>query len=172
MKTMTRYHINEKRYWSTRHCELGKEVTCWFLNAEKTKLVSIDWSNNTVATDVKMDGSIHEGKSPFKMLGSTFSSKSSWGSYIISIAKTPSGKLEPWFVLWSFFLLGLLCISKNLLQISTYHTVVMSGLVFLAATYKYYIRYKNRHVGLLVLHLTLSWTLGSSLICSYLTSFL
>ena len=40
-----------------------------------------------------MDGSIHEGKSSFKMLGSTFSSKSSWGSYIISIAKTPSWKI-------------------------------------------------------------------------------
>ena len=34
-----------------------------------------DWSNDTDAFDVKMDGSILEGKSSFKMLGLTCSSK-------------------------------------------------------------------------------------------------
>ena len=38
-------------------------------NPEKTQLVSFDWSNNTGATDVKMDGSVLEEKSSFKMLG-------------------------------------------------------------------------------------------------------
>ena len=37
-----------------------------------------------------MDGFFLEEKSSFKMLGLTFSSKSDWGSYIISIAKTAS----------------------------------------------------------------------------------
>ena len=48
----------------------------WFVdfNTEKTQLVSFDWSNNTAAIDVKMDGSVLEEKSPFKMLGLTFSS--------------------------------------------------------------------------------------------------
>ena len=55
---------------------------------EKLKLVSFDQSNNTDAIDVKMDGSVLEEKSSFKMLGLTFSSKLDWGSYIISIAKT------------------------------------------------------------------------------------
>ena len=45
------------------------------LNAGKTQLFSFDWSNNTDAIDVKMDGSVLEGKSSFKMLGLTFSSK-------------------------------------------------------------------------------------------------
>ena len=40
-----------------------------------------------------MDGSVLEGKSSFKMLGLTFSSKLDWGSYIISIAKTASKKI-------------------------------------------------------------------------------
>ena len=40
-----------------------------------------------------MGGSILEEKSPFKMLGLTFSSKLDWGSYIISIAKTASKKI-------------------------------------------------------------------------------
>ena len=31
-------------------------------NAGKTQLVSFDWSNNTGAIDVKMDGSVHEEK--------------------------------------------------------------------------------------------------------------
>ena len=41
-----------------------------------------------------MDGSVLEEKSSFKMLGLTFSSKLDWGSYIISIAKTASKKIE------------------------------------------------------------------------------
>ena len=56
-------------------------------NIGKTQLVSFDWSNNTGAIDMKMDGSVLEEKSFFKMLGLTFSSKLDWGSYIISIAK-------------------------------------------------------------------------------------
>ena len=57
------------------------------------QLVYFDWSNNTDATDVKMDGSVLGGKSSFKMLGLTFYSKLDWGSYIISIAKTASKKI-------------------------------------------------------------------------------
>ena len=60
---------------------------------EKTQLVSFDWSSNTGAIDVKMDGSVLEEKSSFKMLWLTFSSKLDWGSYIISIAKTASKKI-------------------------------------------------------------------------------
>ena len=63
-------------------------------NAGKTQLVSFDWSKNTGAIDVKMDRSVHEGKTSFKMLGLTFSSKLDWGSYIVSIAKTASKKIE------------------------------------------------------------------------------
>ena len=41
-----------------------------------------------------MDGSVLEEKTSFKMLGFTFSSKLDWSSYIISIAKTASKKIE------------------------------------------------------------------------------
>ena len=66
----------------------------WLLdfNAWKTQLTSFDWSNNNGSIDVKMDGSVLEEKSSFKMLGLT-SSKLDWGSYIISIAKTASKKI-------------------------------------------------------------------------------
>ena len=63
-------------------------------NAGKTQLVLFDQSNNTGAVDVKMDGSVFEEKSSFKMLGLTFSSKMDSGSYIFSIAKTGSQKNE------------------------------------------------------------------------------
>ena len=43
--------------------------------------------------DVKINKSVLEEKSSFKMLGLTFSSKLDWGSYIISIAKTASKKI-------------------------------------------------------------------------------
>ena len=42
---------------------------------------------------MKMDRSVLEDKSSFKMLGLTFSSKLDWGSYIISIAKTASKRI-------------------------------------------------------------------------------
>ena len=63
------------------------------LNTGKTQLVSFDRSNSNGSIDVKMDGSVLEEKSSFKMLGLTFSSKLDWGSYIISIAKTASKKI-------------------------------------------------------------------------------
>ena len=44
-------------------------------NAGKTQLILFDWSNNNGFIDVKMDGSVFEEKSSFKMLGLTFSSK-------------------------------------------------------------------------------------------------
>ena len=61
-------------------------------NAGKTQLVLFDQSNNNGSIVVKMDGSILEEKSSFKMLGLTYSSKLDWGPYIISIAKTASKK--------------------------------------------------------------------------------
>ena len=57
---------------------------------KKTELTSSDWSNNAGAIDVKMEWSVLEEKSSFKMLGLTFSSKLDWDFYIISIAKTAS----------------------------------------------------------------------------------
>ena len=59
-------------------------------NAGKTQLVSFDRSNNNGSIDVKMDGSILEGKSSLKILGLTFFSKLDWRCYIISIPKTVS----------------------------------------------------------------------------------
>ena len=41
-------------------------------NAGKTQLVSVNWCNNTGAINVKMNGSVLEEKSPFKMLGFKF----------------------------------------------------------------------------------------------------
>ena len=56
-------------------------------NSGKSQLVYFDQFNNTAAIDVKMDGSVLEEKPSFKMLGSNFSSKLDWGSYIISTIK-------------------------------------------------------------------------------------
>ena len=52
--------------------------------------------------DVKMDGSVLEKKSSFRILGLTFSSKLDWGSYIISIAKTTSKKIEAFICFMKF----------------------------------------------------------------------
>ena len=63
-------------------------------NAGKTQMVSFDLSNNNGTIDVKMDGSVLEEKSSFRMLGLTFSSKLDWGFYIISITETAFRKIE------------------------------------------------------------------------------
>ena len=63
-------------------------------NAGKTHLVLFDPSNSNGVIDVKMDGSVLEEKSSFKMLRLTFSSKLDWGSYIISIDKTNSKRIR------------------------------------------------------------------------------
>ena len=78
-------------------CDTLDWGTKWLVNfnAGKTQLVLFDWSNSNGSNGVKMDGSVLEEKSSFKMMGLTFSSKLDWGSYIISIAKTASKKLEP-----------------------------------------------------------------------------
>ena len=52
-------------------------------NAGKTQLVLFDWSKNNGSIDVKMDGSVLEEKSWFKMLCLTFSSKLDWSSYYV-----------------------------------------------------------------------------------------
>ena len=72
---------------------LNLNLICRTLLPGKTQLVSFHWSNNTGAIDMKMDGSVLDEKSSFKMLGLTFSSKLDWSSYIISIAKTASKKI-------------------------------------------------------------------------------
>ena len=63
-------------------------------NVRKTQLISFDQSNDTGAIGVKMDGSVLEEKSFFKMLGLTFSSKLDCDPYIIAIAKTASKKIR------------------------------------------------------------------------------
>ena len=72
--------------------DCGREWLVDF-NAGKTQLVSFDQSKTAGAIDVKMDGSVLEEKTSFKMLGLTFSSKLDWVSYIFSVAKTASKKI-------------------------------------------------------------------------------
>ena len=60
-----------------RHCRLNQE---WLVdvNAGKTQLVLFDWSHNSGATDVTMDGPIFEEKSSFTMLRLPFCSTLDW----------------------------------------------------------------------------------------------
>ena len=46
--------------------------------------------SNSGAFDEKMDDSVYDEISSFRMLGLSFPSKLNWGSYIVSIAKTIS----------------------------------------------------------------------------------
>ena len=69
---------------------LGKKQFVVFIPGKTQLVSSFYWSSNTLAIDVKKDGSVLEEKPSGKMLGLTFSSKLDWSSYIISIAKSAS----------------------------------------------------------------------------------
>ena len=58
-------------------------------------MVSFDQSNNTVAIDVRMDGSVLDKKSSFKMLRLNFYSKLDWGLTLSLLLKLPQRKLGP-----------------------------------------------------------------------------
>ena len=62
-------------------------------NVGKTQLVLFDRSNNTGTIDVKIDGSVLEENSSFKILGLTLSSKLDWDVCIISIANITFQKI-------------------------------------------------------------------------------
>ena len=122
-------------------------------SARKTQFVSFDWANNTGAIEVKMDGSVLEEKSSFKMLGLTFSSKLDSGSYIVSIAKISPKKL------------GALTHSMTFLSsevaLYLYKYTVRPCMEYCChgwagapgATWNGWINYKSGYAGLLVLHL-------------------
>ena len=112
-------------------------------NAEKTQLVSFD---------VKMVGFVLEEKSSFKVPRLTFSSKLDWGTYIISIAGSTSSKIGALIRSMKFRSPQAALISINLPYDHAWNTAVISGLVLLVATWNCWISYKNKYVGLLVLH--------------------
>ena len=141
-------------------------------NAGKTQLVSFDRSKNPGAIDVKMDGSVLEEKTSFKMLGLTFSSKLYWGSYIVSIAKTASKKIGALICPMKFLSPEAALYLYSLPYGHVWNTALMSGLVLLVATWNCWISYRNGYAGLLVLHLLPFLTLSSSSKCSQLKSFL
>ena len=102
----TVYSKCDQAYDLWQHLEFASEIESdlrdtadwarkWLVdfNTGKTQIVSFDRFINTGAYDVKMDESVLEEKSFFKMLGLTFFSKFDWGSYIISVAKTASKKI-------------------------------------------------------------------------------
>ena len=105
------------------------------LNAGKTQLVSFDQSNNNGSIDVKMNGSVLEEKSSFKMLGLTFSFKLDRGSYIISVAKTASKKIGDLIRSMNFISPEVALYLYKSTTCPLWNTVVTSGLVPPAATW-------------------------------------
>ena len=71
-------------------------------SAGKAQLVSFDQSANSTAFEVKMNGSVFEEKSSFKMLGVVFSFKLNNGSYTGS-ATTASKKIGALILSIKFF---------------------------------------------------------------------
>ena len=122
-------------------------------NTGKTQLVSFDRSKNTGAIGVKMDGSVFEEKSSFKMLGLTFSSKLDWGSYIVSIAKTASKKIGALIRSMKFLSpeVALYLYKSTIRPYMEYCCHIWAGAP--SCYLNCWISYRNGYTGLLVLHL-------------------
>ena len=119
----------------------------------QTQLVSFGQPNKTGALDVKMDRSVLEEKSSFKMLGLNFYSKLDWGSYIISIAKTPSKKIGALIRYMKFLSseIALFLYKSTTRPCMGYCCHVWAGAPSFSWTC--FISYKNGYAGLLNLHL-------------------
>ena len=120
-------------------------------NAGKTQVALSDRSKNNGAIDVKMDGSVLQEKTHFKMRGLTFSSKLDWGSYIVSIAKTDSKKIGALLRFMKFVTpeVALYLYKSTIQPCMEYCCHFWAGV----ATWNCGISYRNIYVGLLVLHL-------------------
>ena len=94
-----------------------------------------DRFNNNGSIDVKMDESVLEEKSSFKMLVLTFSSKLDWG-YNISIAKMASKKFGALIRSVKFLSPDVALYLYKSTYAHAWHTVVTSGLLPLVATWK------------------------------------
>ena len=95
-----------------------------------------DLPGNAICNNaIYADGPVLEEKLSFKMLGLTFSSKLDWVLTLSLLLELPPRILEPWLVLWSFFLPKLLFISINLPYDHAWNTAVMAGLVLLVSTW-------------------------------------
>ena len=64
------------------------------LNAGKAELVSFDCSNSTGVIDMKIDWSVLEEKSSFKILELIFFSELDWSLLLSLLLKLPPRKLE------------------------------------------------------------------------------
>ena len=125
----------------------GKKWLVGF-NAGKTQLVSFDQPKNNGSICVKMDGSVLEGKSSFKMLRLTFSLN--WiGVLTLSITKTASKKIRALIRFMKFLSPEVaLYLCKCIIHL-VWNTVVTSELEPLVATWNCQTSQKNG--GLLVI---------------------
>ena len=103
--------------WPMRRCGLGQEVACWFQCWKNSAsfVWSIQkhwcyWCENVWVSSWRKNHLLRCW---------------CWLSLLNCIGALP------WFVLWSFFLLSLLCISINQTYSHVWKTVVMCGLVLL-----------------------------------------
>ena len=114
----------------------------------KTKLVSFECFSNSGAIDSKRDGSVLEEKLPFKML--SFFSKLDWGSYIVSIAKSISKKIEAFIRFMKFLSAEVVpyMYKSTILPCMEYFYQVWVGAP--TCYLDMLVSYKNRYIGLLV----------------------
>ena len=100
--------------WSMRHCGLQQKVACWFQFWKSSAFFFLIGLITWVLLVWKLIGLFLRKNHLLRCWGSL--SLINWiGALTLSLLlKVPPRKLEPWFVVWSLFLLWLLCISINL----------------------------------------------------------
>ena len=142
--------------WCYQASNLGQQLGAWsgllISLLEKFKLFHLSRRATQVLLMWKWVGLILM-KNHHMMPGLPFSIKFCWNSYIVSVAKTVSKKIGAFIPPWSVFLVRFFAGSVNLLYDLAWKFVFMTGVVLLAATWIFVASYRNRNVGLLIIHL-------------------
>ena len=130
-------------------------------NAGKTYLVSYYRWNNFMATDIKIDASVLDEKSLFKMLGLTFCSKLNLSSHIVLITSTASMMIGASTHSTKFLSSEIVVFSINLPFDPVWNTVNMSMLVLLITTLICWVSSRKRFGVFRFCVCCFSWNLDS-----------
>ena len=115
---ISRIGLFQSWIWTTRHCKRDRKWLVDF-SAAKTWLVLIGSSNNCGSMDAKLMGMSLLRNHLLRCWDYLY--LENWVRTLILslLLKLPPRKLEPWIILWSFFLLKSIFISVNLLYVFT-----------------------------------------------------
>ena len=126
--------------WNLWDTGVGHEVACWFQCLKHSTVFCFSFLTGLITLMLltwEWIGLFVRKNHPLRCQGWFFLLNWIEAVTLSLLLELPPRKLKLWFVLWSFFLLKLFCISRNLPYANAWNTVVTTGLVPLVATWNW-----------------------------------